>query len=326
MSVLCGWVFAISTPGRSNGRGRGARGGGPRPPFAGAGSGRARELAERPGRTGSFRRSPGGPGDCGEARSWPAGGTDAYGSPAEVPNAGGGLPRHVGGRSAGVARRGPSRPVSGDADRRRREAMMACHHPQGRARPPGGRLRYWIVSPAHGRPGGLCLPSAGWTRGARDRAIGRSADARVENLPRPVRNHRFPLLPGVRVHGLASAAPRLAAGCVAEHWRERHRVRPVMACTYTGPGHDGCCHRAAGWRRRHGRTAGQPPGRPAAAPRVAAPPRRKMARDPLPRTRTPGGAACRRKGRPGATGVPAPAPPRRSRPRQDCCHGTEMAA
>ena len=113
---------------------------------------------------------------------------------------------------------------------------MACHHPQGRARPPGGRLRYWIVSSAHGRLGDLCLPSTGWTRGARDRAIGRAANARVENLPRPVRNHRFPLLPGVRVHGPASAAPRLAAGCVAEHWRERHRVRPVMACTCTGPG------------------------------------------------------------------------------------------
>ena len=105
---------------------------------------------------------------------------------------------------------------------------MACHHPQGRARPPGGRLRYWIVSSAHGRLGGLCLPAAGWTRGARDRAIGRSADARARNLPRPVRNHRFPLLPGVRVHGLASAAPRLAAGCVAEHWRDRYGVRPVQ--------------------------------------------------------------------------------------------------
>ena len=144
---------------------------------------------------------------------------------------------------------------------------MACHHPQGCARPPGGRLRYWVVSSAHGRLGGLCLPAAGWTRGARDRAIGRAADARAENLPMPVRNHRFPLLPGVRVHGPASAAPPLAAGCVAEHWRERHRVRPVMACTYTGPGHDGCCHRAAGWRRCAGRTAGQPPGRTAAGPR-----------------------------------------------------------
>ena len=42
---------------------------------------------------------------------------------------------------------------------------MACHHPQGWARPPGGQLRYWIVSSAHGRLGGLCLPAAGWTRG-----------------------------------------------------------------------------------------------------------------------------------------------------------------
>ena len=158
-------------------------------------------------------------------------------------------------------------PVSGDVDWRRWEAMMACHHPQGWARPPGGQLRYWIVSSAHGRLGGLCFAAAGWHRAARDRAIGWSADARARNLPKLVRNHRFLLLPGVRVHGLASAAPPLAAGCVAEHWRERYRVRPVMVCTYTGPGHDGCCHRAASWRRCAGRTAGQPPGRATEGPR-----------------------------------------------------------
>ena len=158
-------------------------------------------------------------------------------------------------------------PVSGDTDWRRWEAMMACHHPQGWARPPGGQLRYWIHAGAHGRLGGLCFAAAGWHQGARDRAIGWSADARAENLPKLIRNHRFLLLPGVRVHGLASAALRLAAGCVAEHWRERYRVRPVMAYTYIGPGHDGYCYRAAGWRRCAGRTAGQPPGRTAAGQR-----------------------------------------------------------
>ena len=246
----------------------------------------------------------------------------------------------VSGRSGGLRRgsvltfrrHGRLRFPGGSAECRRRPArsVPACVRRRGLAAPGGddglpppaglGAPAGWpaaVLDPrrGHGRLGGLCFASAGWTRAARDRAIGRAADARAENLPGPVRNHRFLLLPGVRVHGLASAAPPLAAGCVAEHWRERYRVRPVMACTCTGPGHDGCRvgPPAGGAATAAPRAAAGTDDRGAAAPRVAAPPRRKMARDPLPRTRTPagaaGGAARRRKGRPGATGVLAPARP-----------------
>ena len=94
-----------------------------------------------------------------------------------------------------------------DADGRTRESMMESHHPEGWRRAPGGRMRYWIVSSAHGRLGGICFAAAGCRAGPRDRMVGWSADARMANLDRVVRNHRFPSLPPVRVRRLASRVP-----------------------------------------------------------------------------------------------------------------------
>ena len=81
---------------------------------------------------------------------------------------------------------------------------MAAHHPQGWARAPGGQLRYWVCSSVHGRLGGIGFCAASWHQKTRDDFIGWSADARAVNLSKAVNNHRFLLLPGVRVHGLAS--------------------------------------------------------------------------------------------------------------------------
>ncbi|MDE0578390.1 MAG: IS4 family transposase [bacterium] len=152
-------------------------------------------------------------------------------------------------------------PVSGDADRRRWESMMATHHPQGWRRGPGSQMRYWVSSSVHGRLGGIGFCAASWHQKARDRFIGWSADARAANLSGVVNNHRFLILPGVRVHGLASRALELAADRVASDWESSNGVRPVMAYTYVGPGHGGTCYRAAGWQRCPKRTSGQPPGR-----------------------------------------------------------------
>jgi len=144
---------------------------------------------------------------------------------------------------------GPVSPdLVGDADARRLwEAMMDAHHPLGWARPPGGRMRYWIRPGRHGVPGGTGFGSATWQLRARDEWIGWSADARAASIGRVVRNHRYLPLPGVRVHGLASGIPRMAADTVADDWEARYSVRPVAACTHVGPEHDGYCHHRAGW-------------------------------------------------------------------------------
>ncbi len=64
-----------------------------------------------------------------------------------------------------------------------------------------------------------------------------------------MRSNRFILPAGVRVHGLASLAPPMAAERVADGWEAACGVRPVLGRTFTGPDMSGLRHRAAGWRR-----------------------------------------------------------------------------
>ena len=133
-------------------------------------------------------------------------------------------------------------------DRRRWEAMIETWHPQGWRRPPGGQVRYWVRSERHGVVGGLGFTAAGIQLRPRDAAIGWSADARVANIGRVVCNHRFLLLPGVRVKRLASRVLRLATDRIAEDWLAAYEVHPVLAQSFTGPGQSGLSYRAAGWK------------------------------------------------------------------------------
>ncbi len=73
----------------------------------------------------------------------------------------------------------------------------------------------------------------------------RFADARAANIGRVVRDHRFPILPGVRVHGPAPHVPPMAADRVADDRRARYSVRSVAACTHVGKGYSGRGQRGA---------------------------------------------------------------------------------
>ena len=108
--------------------------------------------------------------------------------------------------------------VAATEDRRRWEAMIETHRPEGWRRPPGGQVRYWVRSERHGLLGGLGFTAAGIQLGPRDGVIGWSGDARVVNIGKVVYNHRLLLLPGVRVKGLASRVLRQATGRIGEHW------------------------------------------------------------------------------------------------------------
>ena len=147
-------------------------------------------------------------------------------------------------------------PADGAADVRAWRSMMALRHPQGAPLSPGARLRYWIVSERRGRLGGVGFKAAGWHSKARDAFIGWSPRARAANLGRLVENDRFLILPGVRVRNLASRVLALAAERLPGDWEAAHGVRPLAACTHTGPGHSGACYRAAGWSLA-GRTSGR---------------------------------------------------------------------
>ncbi len=144
----------------------------------------------------------------------------------------------------------------GTADRRLWEAMMNRHHPLGNARPPGGQLRYWIRSERDGVLGGISFGSAAWKLRARDNWIGWSADARAANIERVICNHRFLLLPGVRVHGLASRALRVAAQRVAGDWHARYSAQPVAVYTHIAAEYSGYSYHRAGWICA-GQTAGR---------------------------------------------------------------------
>ncbi len=126
-----------------------------------------------------------------------------------------------------------------DAERGQARPVMATHHPRGDAACPGGRLRYWIRPSARGVPGGFTVGAASWRHAARDAHIGWPQAARDASIGLVVNNDRFLPLPGVRVHGLASPALSLPADRVAGDREARYGVRPVLACSFVGPGHTG---------------------------------------------------------------------------------------
>ena len=146
--------------------------------------------------------------------------------------------------------------VGKGSDRLLWEAMMAEHHPLGWAKPPGGQMRYWLRSELHGTLGGLGFGSASFQLRSRDEWIGWTADQRGANITQLICNHRFLLLPGLRVPGLASQALSMATARVAQDWEDRYSVRPRAAYTHIGFGHDGYSYHCAGWTKV-GETSGR---------------------------------------------------------------------
>ena len=157
-------------------------------------------------------------------------------------------------------------PVEDGDDKRRARSMMATHHPEGDAACPGGRIRYGIVSERHGVLGGLVFGAASWHQKARDRYIGWTQAARDANIGLLVNNDRLLILPGVRVHGLASLSLSLACDRLADDWQQKYGQRPCLLYSYVAPEHTGTSYRAGGWDLCPDLTSGKPPGRRTAGP------------------------------------------------------------
>ncbi len=107
-------------------------------------------------------------------------------------------------------------PVKDLVDRRRGEAMIVSHDPEGRRRPPGGLVRYLIRFERRGVLGGIGLRAAGIQLGPRDGGIGLSADVGVANVGKVVCNNRFFLHAGDRVKGVAFRSLALTTGRIGE--------------------------------------------------------------------------------------------------------------
>ena len=147
--------------------------------------------------------------------------------------------------------------VAYDREQRRSwDAMMEVWHPQGFSRPPGGQIRYWIVSSRYGTIGGIGFSAASWHQKARDNWIGWDSSARAANLSQLLCNHRFLLIP--RVHGLASEVLSQACDRVLADWQVCYKVKPVLVYTYVDPCYRGTCYQAARWYRCKELSSGQP--------------------------------------------------------------------
>ncbi len=83
---------------------------------------------------------------------------------------------------------------------------------------------------------------------SRDRWIGWDDERRRDQLQRIVNNSRFLILPGVRVHNLASAALAKASRILPWDWEAQYGVQPVLLETLVDSARfPGTCYRAANW-------------------------------------------------------------------------------
>ena len=160
-------------------------------------------------------------------------------------------------------------PVASPEERRRWEAMIETHHPEGWRRPPGGQVRYRVRSERYGVLGGHWLHSGGdaaWAARRCRRLVGRCpAWPTSAGLCATIAFCCFRVF-GVK--GLASRVLRLATGRIADDWAAAYGERPVLVQSFTGPGQSGLSYRAAGWKCCPQLTSGAPFG---GAPRGLAP-------------------------------------------------------
>ena len=135
----------------------------------------------------------------------------------------------------------------GTAESRIWEAMMAAHHPCGRAPLCGGQIRYLICSERHGVLGGLAVSAAAWRLRARDQWLGWDDAKRAEHLAGIVCNSRFLILPTVQVEHLASHVLGQLTRRIVGDWQERYGVKPWLMESYVEAARAGTAYRAANW-------------------------------------------------------------------------------
>ena len=148
--------------------------------------------------------------------------------------------------------------VSNAQQGRQFRALMASHHPQGEPRHPGKQLCWLIHAEHYGVIGGIGFCAASWHQQARDRHIGWTPRARVANLGLVLNNHRFLLLPGVKVANLASRVLGRAVKQLPQAWERVHGERLALVYTYVSPAYAGTSYGAAGWAEV-GHTSGRSP-------------------------------------------------------------------
>ena len=139
-------------------------------------------------------------------------------------------------------------PVSSRQDSCLWNVMLEKHHYLGRGPLCGAQIRYLVKSSIYGWLGGLAFSSGIWSLKERDKWIGWSDDARIENLHKVICNSRFLILPTVQVKNLASHVLSKCIRRLSEDWEKRYGYRPVLVESFVDPERfKGTCYRAANW-------------------------------------------------------------------------------
>jgi hypothetical protein len=127
--------------------------------------------------------------------------------------------------------------------------LLSRYHYLGFRQSVGENLRYLVTS-NDGRPLACMLfGAAAWKCAARERFIGWDSAYRERRLGWIANNHRFLVLPWVRVPNLASLVLSLVSRRISKDWESRYGHRVVMLETFVDRERfRGSCYRAANWR------------------------------------------------------------------------------
>lgn len=127
--------------------------------------------------------------------------------------------------------------------------LIIDQHPCADAPLVGAQLRYLIGSSA-GWLGAVGFGPAAFVLGDRDRWIGWSTAARVDNLQRVVGLSRLLIRSEVRCKNLASKVLSMALARMKEDWLQRYCIEPLLVETFVDRDHfTGHCFSAANWMR-----------------------------------------------------------------------------
>ena len=115
------------------------------------------------------------------------------------------------------------------------KALLDQHHYLGSGPLFGGQIRYLIHSAVYGYLGALSFGSASRALKDRDKFIGWTERARINNIQRVVCNTRFLIVPTVRVANLASHILSRCTQRISRDWMSRYGSEPVAVETFVDP-------------------------------------------------------------------------------------------
>ncbi len=125
--------------------------------------------------------------------------------------------------------------------------MMSRHHYLGYSWSVGRSIKYLFYAGAD-LIGGMSWGSACWKLGSRDELIGWDAPTREKNLQGMAGNHRFLILPWVKVKNLASHLLSRSVKQLPVDWKERYGVELYLLESFVDPSRfQGTCYKAANW-------------------------------------------------------------------------------